>query len=219
MLDGDQVIEMLQAGTSCRGWISNSYAQVEFLLGDLIQRCRQFPEYDSFTQTISHSASKRVSKVRSIIAMDGPLSEHALPLEAVLEAFERQHETRNLLAHGFCEFHHTPDGDAGFAFRRFIRAANSESGHELLQKTFRLVDLEYHQAQMVEQASQRLSSFTRFTSRSGGVESYRKPCLKGERLRSALHTPSRFFPGSIYRRRMAALQDRWSALESPMLGS
>ena len=49
----------LEEGQRLRGWIVNAYAQVEYLLGDLILRCRAFPEYEEQTRTFTHSAPTR----------------------------------------------------------------------------------------------------------------------------------------------------------------
>ena len=151
---------VIEKGTLCRGWISNSYAQIEFLLGDLIVRCRQFPSYDAHTATVSHSAAKRASKVRRMLEIDGPLKQFESDLNNVLNNFEKNHDLRNLLAHGFCTFLHTPDGDSGFMFRKFDRPLEDEGAdHVLTQELFRLVDLEYHRAQLVAQAQHALNIF------------------------------------------------------------
>lgn len=146
-----EIQAIIAAGTEHRGWIANAFAQIEFLLGDLIVRCRAFPQYNLHTQTVSHSAAKRVTKVRAILAIEGPLSPFAETLEPLLAAFSANQEVRNLLAHGYCEFHHTPTGDAGFYFRKFDRANAEETDNDaaMLEKTFRLVDLEYHRVQMI----------------------------------------------------------------------
>lgn len=170
-MDHAEIIETIEQATYHRGWISNSYAQVEFLLGDLIMRCRQFPEYAEFTATISHSAPKRVSKVRSMLSLEGPLVPYRPAVTAVLDAFEGNHEVRNLLAHGFCEFHHTPTGDAGLVFRKFERGGESASdqGDTLITRTFRLVDMHYHREQSVAQAQQALELFARIHSDLGWI--------------------------------------------------
>ncbi|HVL09567.1 MAG TPA: hypothetical protein VM512_10485 [Burkholderiaceae bacterium] len=163
MLDADAVIERLERGTAHRGWIANSYAQIEFLLGDLIDRCRAFPQYAAHTTTISHSAARRAYKVRKILAIDGPLTQFAGALLPMLDEFEERDQMRNLLAHGFCEFHHTPDGDAGFVFRKFDRTLAEETGDPgaKVEQVFRLIDLEYHKEQMVHQAQGALELFHR----------------------------------------------------------
>ncbi|KMS59985.1 hypothetical protein V474_07785 [Novosphingobium barchaimii LL02] len=157
----EQLKEFAEQGMSERGWIANSYAQIEYLLGDLIVHCREFPLYITQTGTVSHSAAKRVKKVRDMLALDGPLSPYSEILTSVLDAFEGNHEVRNLLAHGFCVIHHTPTGDAGFVFRKFDRDAATELGDDAAAviRTFRLVDLQYHRAQMVDQAQQALAAF------------------------------------------------------------
>src|SRR5687767_863851 len=106
-MDQAEIIAIIEEATHHRGWISNAYAQVEYLLGDLIIRCREFPEYVEQTGTFTHSAPKRVAKVRAMLKANGPLTPYNAEIGKVLDAFESNHEVRNLLAHGFCEFHFT----------------------------------------------------------------------------------------------------------------
>jgi len=93
----------IEEGQRLRGWITNAYAQIEFLLGDLILRCREFPEYAVETATFTHSAPKRVRQVRQMLEKQGALTPFAPELTSIIDRFEKKHETRNLLAHGFCE--------------------------------------------------------------------------------------------------------------------
>lgn len=158
-----EIVAVIEEATHQRGWISNGYAQVEFLLGDLIMRCREFPQYAEQTQTFTHSAVKRVKKVRSMLAIDGPLTAHAEAIGEVLDAFEVNHDIRNLLAHGFCEFHFTPTDDAAMVFRIYERG-DVQKGQEpdiLVQRTFRLIDLQYHRAQLVAQSQRALEVFAK----------------------------------------------------------
>lgn len=160
-MDEAEIIAFIEQATLERGWISNSYAQVEYLLGDLILRCRQFPEYATQTATFTHSASKRVRKVRAILNIDGPLNPYIEQITNILDAFDTNHDIRNLLAHGFCEFHHTPAGDAGLYFRKFQRdnVPEGQNVDILTQRTFRLIDLQYHKGQMIHQSQQALEIF------------------------------------------------------------
>ena len=118
-MDEAEIHAIIEEGMRLRGWIANSYAQIEYLLGDLIGRCREFPEYLPHTQTVTHSAARRIKKVRSMVALGGPLEPFGADLVALMDAFEQHDEIRNLLAHGFCTFHYTPTGDAGLMFRKF----------------------------------------------------------------------------------------------------
>lgn len=168
-VDQAEIIAIIEEATHHRGWISNSYAQVEYLLGDLIMRCRQFPEYAEQTATFTHSAPKRVAKVRSMLNVDGPLTPYVAEMNEALDAFEGNHEVRNLLAHGFCEFHFTPTGDAGLVFRKFERG-DVKKGQEpdlLVQRTFRLVDMHYHMEQSVDQSQRALQVFGKIHSDLG----------------------------------------------------
>lgn len=162
-MDQSEIEAIIEEATHHRGWISNSYAQVEYLLGDLIIRCRQFPEYEDQTATFTHSSPKRVAKVRLMLNVDGPLTPYTGEISEVLDAFETNHDIRNLLAHGFCEFHYTPTGDAGLIFRKFERGdvKNGQEAVELIERTFRLVDMHYHREQFVAQAQQALVVFAK----------------------------------------------------------
>lgn len=170
-MDQEEWTAIIEQGMLHRGWISNSYAQIEFLLGDLIVRCRDFPEYADQTQAVSHSAAKRVKKVRKIIEIDGPMSPFAGKLSRVLEGFTANDELRNLLAHGFCTFLHTPDNDAGFQFRRFERPhPDGEDDYRLTERTLRLIDLQYHREQLVHEASNALDVFRKIHAELGWGE-------------------------------------------------
>ena len=75
----------------------------------------------------------------------------------MLYSFEKKHETRNLLAHGFCEFLYTSDGDAGMRFSKWHRQQDREDAR--LQKTFRLNDLQREQTELAAVASRAVELF------------------------------------------------------------
>ena len=52
----------LEEAQRLRGWIANSYAQIEFALGDLILRCREFETYKDMTKSLPHGAPDRVKE-------------------------------------------------------------------------------------------------------------------------------------------------------------
>ena len=135
-----RAIVELEEGQRLRGWIANSYAQIEFLLGDLILRCREFPEYANCPPALPHGAPDRVKRVRQIIALGGPLSLFANDLTGMIERFENGHETRNLLAHGFCEYLYTADGDTGLQFQKWHRMPDRQDAR--LIRCFRIADLQ-----------------------------------------------------------------------------
>ncbi len=141
----EHVIEAIEEGQRLRGWIANGYAQVEYLLGDIITKALKMAEYDSLAGRLPHRLEKRVAMVRQILDIDGHFSKHSDEIEAILEAFGEHHETRNLLAHGFCTAYHTPDGDFGLEFRKWHRDGNRDAE---MKRTFRLVDLEYERTQL-----------------------------------------------------------------------
>jgi len=143
----EHILAAIEEGQRMRGWIANSYAQVEYLLGDILMKSRGLVEYQGMVDRLPHRVDKRVSKVREIIAVDGFFSKHSDEIEAVISAFEAHHETRNLLAHGFCTAYHTPEGDFGLEFRKWHRAGDWDAE---MKRTFRLIGLEYEKKQLVE---------------------------------------------------------------------
>lgn len=113
--------EQLEDAQRLRGWIVNSFAQVEFLLGDLILRCREFPAYEEHTRTLPHGASDRIARVRTILNRSGPLDPDANDILAILDHLAAQQDTRNLLVHGFATALHTSSEEMGFHFQKFHR--------------------------------------------------------------------------------------------------
>ncbi|MES2300765.1 MAG: hypothetical protein V4521_01585 [Pseudomonadota bacterium] len=148
----EEVIKSIEEGQRLRGWIANGYSQVEYLLGDIVTQAFLLESYADIAERLPHKVEKRINLVRSILEIDGPFSEFMDDIEAVIVAFEIHHDLRNLLAHGFCSAYHTPVGDFGLEFRKWHRV-NQED--KQLIKTFRLVDLEYHRAQLAD-VSQRM---------------------------------------------------------------
>ena len=149
----------IEEGQRLRGWITNAYAQIEYLLGDLILRCREFPQYAEATCVFSHSAKKRAHSVKLMLDMPGPLSHFSVELTSVIKRFEEGHNTRNLLAHGFCEYIHTQSGDAGLKFQKFHRDKGQDNAH--LIRIFQLVDLKVERDRFVELSDEALRLFMR----------------------------------------------------------
>ena len=153
-LSPDQVIAAIEEGQRLRGWITNGYAQVEYLLGDIIVRSHDLDEYEEVRERLPHRPEKRIAMVRKILEVDGYFSKHRDEVEWLIEAFELHQQTRHLLVHGFCTAHHTPNGDFGLQFRKWHRDGANDAE---IQRTFRLIDLEYERAQFTHAAERALS--------------------------------------------------------------
>lgn len=148
----EKVIQAVEEAQRLRGWIANGYAQVEFLLGNIIVLSLSMPEYEQVGGVLPHGSPDRIRRVRRILQFAGVFSEFDRELTWILDEFENHHETRDLLAHGFCEVHHTPDGEFGFSFRKWHRVSDRHDAQ--LQRTFRLTDLE-HEKTVIGEISQR----------------------------------------------------------------
>jgi len=161
-------IAQIHEAQRLRGWITNSYAQIEFMLGDLILRSRQFSEYDSKTSSLPHGAPDRVKRVRQILSFDGPLSKFSTRIETMLLKFEQGHEVRNLLAHGFCEFLSTTSGDTGIQFQKWHRRAGKPDAR--LVRCFRLPDLVREERSFVALAEEAMTLFWEIHEYFGWVD-------------------------------------------------
>ena len=153
-LPPDEVLASIEEGQRLRGWIANGYAQVEYLLGDIIIRSHALDEYKDVKERLPHRPEKRIAMVRKLLEVDGYFSRHKTEIGWLIETFEFHQQTRHLLVHGFCTAHHTPSGDFGLEFRKWHREGASDVE---IKKTFRLTDLEYERAQFTHAAERALS--------------------------------------------------------------
>jgi hypothetical protein len=160
-------LAIIEEGQRLRGWIANAYAQIEFLLGDMIVQSLTMAEYQELSKVLPHGSPTRIKRVRKILELEGFFSEFKEELMKIIGEFETHHETRNLLAHGFCQFLFNDTDDCGFQFRKWHRV----EGHQdvMLQKTFRLVDLEYEKAIIVELSERAVKLFFEIHRRLGLV--------------------------------------------------
>jgi hypothetical protein len=153
-LPPEEVIAAVEEGQRLRGWITNGYAQVEYLLGDIIVRSHDMEEYETLKERLPHRPEKRIAKVKQILEVDGYFSKHRDEIKWLIEAFEFHQQTRHLLVHGFCTAYHTPSGDFGLQFRKWHRDGANDIE---IKKTFRLIDLEYERTQFTHVAERALS--------------------------------------------------------------
>ena len=152
----EHVRSAIEESQRLRGGIANGYAQVEYLLGDIIMKAFKLPEYGNLVVRLPHKVLGRIELVKKIIENDGFFSSYKDEIYWIIEAFELRHETRNILAHGFCTVLHTPTGDIGFEFRKWHRV-DQDDVEEI--KLYRLVDLEYERAQLVDASQRALKLF------------------------------------------------------------
>jgi hypothetical protein len=160
----ESFIAHIEDGQRLRGWIANAYAQIEFLLGDLILRCRTFPEYEIETARFPHTAVERAGRVRRMLQKDGCLRPFATELASILDRFDERRETRNLFAHGFCVYVYTPDGDAGLRFQMFHRHAGRD---EVRIEYYRFSDLDSEKISLVALSEEAIRLFIRIHKHFG----------------------------------------------------
>jgi hypothetical protein len=144
----------IDEGQRLKGWIANGYAQVEYLLGEIIVRANEMPEYDAIRVRLPHRPEKRIAQVRKIIEAAGFFAQFRDEVEWLIGAFESNQATRHLLLHGFCTAYHTPNDDFGLEFRKWHR--DGEVDTEII-RVFRLSDLEYERVQFTHVAERALA--------------------------------------------------------------
>ncbi|MGR4862977.1 hypothetical protein [Caulobacter sp. LARHSG274] len=115
-----------------RGWLINSFAQVEFLLGDIVCRAWELPEFVSLRRPIPMGVGNRLAALRELLEFGTSMDSFKGQIEIALTEFERFEEVRHFLTHGFCSFDVTGAGDAAMRFRRYIPPKKGGSS-ELLE--------------------------------------------------------------------------------------
>ena len=174
-LISDATMRQIEEGQTMRGWIANSYAQIEFLLADLVWRCRSLSEYAELKAAKpSDNATELVKRVKGMLGLPGPLSPYADDLNSIIKRFEHHNWTRNLLAHGFCEYFMTPSGDAAFQFQKWQRGAERADDSRTIRQ-FRLSELKAEREVFVTLAQDAMRLFLRIHTDCGWVAVNEKP--------------------------------------------
>ena len=93
---------IIHRGMRSRGWIINSYAQVEYMLADAVLRCRSLPAYQHLPATVPYQPSSRGPRFQAVLDAEGPIAEDRDDLQAVLDTFTAAANRRHILVHGFC---------------------------------------------------------------------------------------------------------------------
>ena len=103
-------IALVDEAASIRGWCVQSFAQVEFLLAALVEEAgRKWPEaYGQFSESMPFAAGKRPGRVRALLAVEGPLKEHAAEIERLMVDFDSFESFRHLIVHGWTDILRTP---------------------------------------------------------------------------------------------------------------
>ena len=166
MMTEDEIKASIEDGQRLKGWIANGYAQVEYLLGDIIVRANDMPDYAHLATRLPHRPEKRIAKVKQILGVNGFFSAYKDDIAWIIEAFEYHQPTRHLLLHGFCAAYHTPAGDFGLQFRKWHRDGDNDTE---IVKTYRLIDLEYERSQFTHVAERALALSFQIHSKLGLV--------------------------------------------------
>jgi hypothetical protein len=133
-----------------RGWFVGAFAQIEFILGDIIALSLQLPAYTDLKKTLPHSVTQRIARVRAIIGVVGVFQQFADSLEKFLVYFESVIEMRNQLVHGYCTVHHDAEGNFRLEFRKWHRDEDKGLNRQdmMLVTTYPVVEIDYQKTQL-----------------------------------------------------------------------
>lgn len=137
----EEIVQAVESSHAWRGAIVNSYAQIEFLLADLVSRCRMFPQYDAATARLPFGANQRVKAVKKLCELSGPLQPYTTDLVLIAEKLLEFEELRHFLTHGFCTCLFTPRGEIALRFQRFDPAKKDEWAQKI--REIRLEELHH----------------------------------------------------------------------------
>lgn len=157
----------VEEGQGLRGWVVNSFAQVEYLIGDLLLRCRAFAEYEEHTRTLPHGAADRIRKITAMLASPGPLDPEADEIRTVLDQLAARQDIRNLMVHGFCTILHTSANKLGFHFQKFHRQSGRQDAR--LIRTLTLDQLRNERDGQAAFATAALKLFAHIHDRFGWI--------------------------------------------------
>jgi hypothetical protein len=118
----ERVLPIVEEMIAARGWITNSYAQVEFLLADIIVKCRQFRENEDLNNLqLPFGIDGRVNRIRDLCTRL-PLNAHADNLLPLLDRLMELEDARHFFTHGFMSVHiEKGTGRVGMHLRRYVQ--------------------------------------------------------------------------------------------------
>jgi hypothetical protein len=126
---------IIEQMTCDRGWIVNCYAQVEFLIADIIVKSRKFPEYQHLIAGPVPFGINRRSEVIRKLCESGPLHAHRDTVLPLVDRLLKLEETRHFFTHGFLSVHIERGGKRlGMHLRRYVppKKGELETRSELL---------------------------------------------------------------------------------------
>ncbi|WP_354115648.1 hypothetical protein [Bradyrhizobium sp. LA7.1] len=101
----EEIVKMMQL----RGATMVAYANFEYFLARLLYEASRLASYKNLDLSFSENADRRVLRLKSVLATDGPLSQYSADLSPSIDAVLEAAEFRNFAAHGVM-IHSIEDG-------------------------------------------------------------------------------------------------------------
>jgi methyl coenzyme M reductase subunit D len=99
MCDSNEEVSCWNEAIFWRGLYLQRYSGAEFALTQLLAEARNHPAYQQFGD-LPFNLSKKLTQLRKILSVDGPVRQHAVAIGDFLEKIERRDEERNFIVHG-----------------------------------------------------------------------------------------------------------------------
>ncbi len=111
--------EMVRQLDRLRGRAIRSFSAVEYLLADVVIGCRRFPAYSVHTKTLPYKPRTRLSRVKAICAMPGPLAQYHDRVATILHEFPQYELARNFMCHSIMSAKRRGLGSPCFELRMY----------------------------------------------------------------------------------------------------
>ncbi len=153
-LPPEHVLDALEEAQRLRGWIASGYAQIEYLLRDIILKAFAMAAYKNLVVKIPRNADGLIKVVKTIVEASGYFLRHQTEILWILSELELHRDKRNMFAHGYLTIVHTPNREVGFQFRKW-----NKNGVEEIT-TIQLIEFQYLKSQTTH-ASERTAILCR----------------------------------------------------------
>ena len=102
-----------------RGRFLNSYAQVEYLVLDILAKINPIIQYTQLTNKFPSSTPNRIKALKRVLNVDGPLQKYSSTFIKMMNLLEDNSEVRHFLTHGFSKITFRKNNYIGVELRRF----------------------------------------------------------------------------------------------------
>ena len=119
-----EVKEAVRHAARIRGEIITSFAQIEFVLADIVVKCASRAEYKNVVARFPYKVESRISAVTALVNAPGPLQKYKDEIVRVIDHLLSYSELRDFMAHGLVMLTPTVDKDPRLEYRMYRPQSN-----------------------------------------------------------------------------------------------